>query len=189
MAQLLTGTNDPLALSPLLEGTGQQILAAVKAMGLEGVVGKRCYSLDEPGRRSGRWIKYRANREQEFVIGGYIPGSHGFKSLIVGTYQGRKLMYAARVKNGFVPRIRDQILPLLKKSVTDKCPFANLPEGKGQHWGQPLTAEKVEKCRWVRPTLVCQVALVEGTVGNRLRHSSFVAMRDDKPAKKVVRET
>jgi bifunctional non-homologous end joining protein LigD len=43
---------------------------------LEGIVAKRRDSLYEPGKRTGAWIKYRVNRGQEFVIGGYIPGPH-----------------------------------------------------------------------------------------------------------------
>jgi bifunctional non-homologous end joining protein LigD len=46
----------------------------VRKLGLRGVVGKRIDSTYEPGERSGAWIKLRANLEQEFVIGGYIPG-------------------------------------------------------------------------------------------------------------------
>jgi len=82
------------------------MLAAVRQQQLEGVVGERKDSLYEAGKRSGSWIKYRVNRCQEFVIGGYIPGPHGFDSLIVGVYQGKDLMYVARVRNGFVPASR-----------------------------------------------------------------------------------
>jgi ATP-dependent DNA ligase len=56
----------------------------VRQLGLEGVVGKRIDSIYDPGERSGAWIKVRTNMEQEFVIGGYIPGSRGFAALLVG---------------------------------------------------------------------------------------------------------
>jgi ATP-dependent DNA ligase len=52
-----------------------------------------------------------------------------------------------------------------------------------------MTAEKMMDCRWVKPELVCQVAFVEWTDGNKLRHCTFRAMRDDKNPKTVVRET
>ena len=55
--------------------------------GLEGVVGKRTGSIYEPGERSGAWIKLRTNMEQEFVIGGYVPGARGFDALLVGVYE------------------------------------------------------------------------------------------------------
>ena len=55
--------------------------------------------------------------------------------------------------------------------------------------GESLTAEKMEQCRWVTPKLVCRVAFVEWTDAGHLRHCTLVAMRDDKKAVEVVRET
>ena len=60
-----------------IAGAIGEILEAVRKLGLEGVVGKRIDSIYEPGERSGAWIKLRTNMEQEFVIGGYIPGAEG----------------------------------------------------------------------------------------------------------------
>jgi len=65
------------------EVPANDMLAAVRQQQLEGVIGKRKDSLYEPGKPTGSWIKCRVNRGQEFVIGGYIPGSHGFDSLII----------------------------------------------------------------------------------------------------------
>lgn len=47
----------------------------------------------------------------------------------------------------------------------------------------------MQECRWVKPELVCQVAFVNWTDSGKLRLCSFVAMRDDKPARTVIRET
>ena len=99
----------------------------MRKLGLEGVVGKRIDSVYEPGERSGAWIKLRANLEQEFVIGGYIPGTRGFDALLVGVYEKRELMFVAKVKNRFVPRIRDELFAAHKALQTDRCPFKNLP--------------------------------------------------------------
>ncbi len=187
--QVLASARDPIRTSPLLEAPGEKIAEAVQTLGLEGYVAKRAGSLYESGERSGAWIKQRTNQEQEFVIGGYIPGGHGFDSLLVGVYEGKKLQFVAKVKNGFVPQLRAEIFPQLKKLRVDKCPFANLPEEKSGRWGESLTAEKMKECRWVRPRLVCQVVFVEWTEAGHLRHCSFVAMRDDKKPTEVVRET
>jgi bifunctional non-homologous end joining protein LigD len=94
----------------------------VRKLGLEGVVGKRINSTYEPGARSGAWIKQRANMEQEFVIGGYIPGARGFDALLVGVYEDKDFIFVAKVKNGFVPRIRDELFPALQALQTPKCP-------------------------------------------------------------------
>ena len=89
-----------------LETSAANMVAAAKQQGLEGVIAKRKDSLYQPGRRTGAWVKYRINRGQEFVIGGYFPGPHGFDSIIVGYYEGKNLMYVARTRNGFVPASR-----------------------------------------------------------------------------------
>jgi bifunctional non-homologous end joining protein LigD len=108
---MFAAPKDPLRLSPLLQAPSGQVLEAVRKLGLEGVIGKRIGSIYEPGERSGAWIKHRTNREQEFVIGGYIPGAHRFDALLVGVYENKELIFVAKVKDGFVPRIRDEIFP------------------------------------------------------------------------------
>jgi len=62
--------------------------------------------------------KYRLNRGQEFVIGGYIPGPHGFDSLIVRYYQNKDLIYVAFVRNGFVPALRRQVFERIRGLVS-----------------------------------------------------------------------
>jgi ATP-dependent DNA ligase len=160
-----------------------------RKLGVEGVVGRRIDSTYEPGERSGAWIKHRTNLEQEFVVGGYIPGAHGFDELLVGVYENNELVFVAKVKNGFVPRVRDEIFPALKALQIAQCPFKNLPEKRASRWGESLTAEKMNQCRWVNPKLVCQVAFVEWTDAGHLRHCTFVGMSDDKRPTEVVRET
>ncbi len=190
LSELLADAGDPLRLSPLIDAPADQILDAVQKLGLEGVVGKRKNSLYESGERTGAWIKQRVDRVQEVVIGGFTPYGRNFESLIVGVYEGKELHFVAKVKNGFVPRIRNDVFAELKPLIIDDCPFSNLPEAKGSaRWGEALTAEKMKECRWLKPHLVCQVGFVEWTEGGRLRHSKFLGMRDDKSPSKVVRET
>ena len=71
------------------EARAIDMLDAVRQQKLEGVIAKRKDSLYEAGKRTGSWVKCRVNRGQELVIGGYIPGPHGFDSLIVGYYEGK----------------------------------------------------------------------------------------------------
>ena len=176
LESVLAAPEDPLRLSPLLRAPSGQVLEAVRKLGLEGVVGKRIDSIYEPGERSGAWIKHRTNREQEFVIGGYIPGAHGFDALLVAFTKTKSSSSSAKVKNGFVPRIRDEIFPALKALQTARCPFKNLPEKRASRWGESLTAEKMKQYRWVKPKLVCQVEFVQWTDAGHLRHCTFVAM-------------
>ena len=174
--------------SEYVDVSALQMLEAVREHGLEGVIGKRRDSVYEPGQRSGAWIKMRVNQGQEFVIGGFVPGSLGIESIIVGYYHEKKLIYVAKIKNGFVPLTRREIFEKLKKLVIPKCPFVNLPESHKGRWGQGLTAEDMKKCVWVRPKLVAQIEFLEWTGADHLRHASFVALRDDKDPRGVVKE-
>ena len=166
----------------------KDLLSAVREQGLEGIIGKRKDSLYQPGKRSGAWIKYRVNRGQEFVIGGYFPGAHGFDSLIIGYYDGDNLMYVARTRNGFVPASRRQVFSKLKHLVTPACPFVNLPETRRSRFGEELNGEKMKKAVWLRPEAVAQIEFLEWTEGDRLRHSKFVGLRQDKNPRSVVKE-
>ena len=46
----------------------------------------------------------------------------------------------------------------------------------------------MKKCVWVRPELVAMIEFLEWTEGDRLRHSKFIALRDDKDPREVVKE-
>ena len=139
-------------------------LADVRKIGGEGVVAKLLSSQYEPGKRSGAWRKMRINAGQEFVIGGFTPGSNGVDRLVVGFYEGRKLLYAARVRAGFVPSQRLDLYARLKPILAAACPFANLPELKSGRWGQGLTADKMRDCIWVQPKLVANFEFLEWSV-------------------------
>jgi DNA ligase D-like protein (predicted ligase) len=177
-----------IRISEQFDISANQMLAAVRQQGLEGVVGKRKDGLYESGKRTGAWIKLRINRGQEFVVGGFTPGVHGTDSVIVGYYRGEDLVYVARTRNGFVPATRRSVYEKLNSLINDKCPFVNLPETGRARWGDLLDAEKMKKCVWVRPKLVAVIEFLEWTEGDRLRHSKFRALRDDKSPHEVVKE-
>jgi DNA ligase D-like protein (predicted ligase) len=177
-----------ISLSETLDATAADIVAAVKKQGLEGVIAKRRDSLYEPGRRSGAWVKMRINKGQELVLGGYVPAGKNFDSLIVGYYEGDDLIYLARVRNGFVPALRAEVFECLLRLEIKACPFSNLPQCDKGRWGQGLTADKMAECHWLKPQLVAQIEYADWTDVNHLRHSKFIALRDDKSATDVRRE-
>jgi DNA ligase D-like protein (predicted ligase) len=179
---------EPIRYSPVLEAKLEDLIRSVKAQGLEGLVAKRRNSKYEPGQRSGAWQKMRVNQGQEFVIAGYTPSPKNFDALVIGYYEGSKLMYAARTRNGFTPASRAELFKKLKPLEISGCPFANLPEKKAGRWGAGLTAAKIAECRWLKPQLIGQFEFVEWTEDAHLRHSRFVALRDDKKANDVKRE-
>ena len=69
--------------------------------------------------------------------------------------------------------MKDDVAARFKGLETEVCPFDNLPEARGTRRGEALTAEAVRKYRWLKQDL---------------RHSPFVALRDDEAAREVVRE-
>ena len=188
LASLVVVHDKRIRISDYVEAMPKDLLSAVRGQGLEGIIGKRKDSVYEPGERSGAWIKYRVNRGQELVIGGYVPGARGLDSIVVGYYKGDELIYVARVRNGFVPASRRPVFEKLQSLVTPKCPFVNLPETRRSRWGEGLTAEGMKKCVWVQPKLVAQIEFLEWTENDHLRHSKFVGLRDDKEARSVGKE-
>ena len=168
------------------ETSAEEMIHAVRQQRLEGVIAKRRDSRYEAGKRSGSWAKYRLNRGQELVIGGYLPGKHGVDSIIVGYYRGNELVYIARVRNGFMPATRGQVFGRLRPLEEAACPFVNLPETHKGRWGDGLTAEDMEKCAWVRPELVAQIEFLEWTESEHLRHSKFAGLRRDKDTRAVI---
>jgi bifunctional non-homologous end joining protein LigD len=178
----------PILLSAPLPGEPGAIEHAAREVGLEGVVAKRVDSIYEPGRRSLSWIKVRFAKRQEFVLGGYKPGTSTFDSLLVGYFGRRQLFYAGKVRAGLTPRTRAEIFEGIRGLEVAKCPFVNLPNSAGKtHWGEGITAEEMPSLRWVKPRVVVEVAFTEWTVGGNLRHAQFVGVREDKSAHEVGR--
>jgi bifunctional non-homologous end joining protein LigD len=179
---------EPVRYAGVLEASLRDLIHAVTAQGFEGLVAKRRNSRYEAGLRSGAWMKMRINRGQEFVIGGYTIGTRTFDALIIGYYEDGRLMYASRTRNGFTPALRQQLFRKFRSLEASECPFVNLPEARSGRWGQGLTKEKMADCRWLKPVLVGQFEFVEWTGDNHLRHTKFIALRDDKPAREVRRD-
>jgi ATP-dependent DNA ligase len=188
MRSVLRFKSGRIRISDYVEATATDMLDAVREQGLEGIIGKRKGSVYDPGKRSGAWIKYRVNRGQELVIGGYFPGTHGLDSIIVGYYKGNDLIYVARVRNGFVPASRRQMFEKLRLLVIPECPFVNLPEEHRSRWAEGLTADDMKKCVWVRSKLVAQIEFSEWTESDHLRHSKFVGLRKDKEPRSGAKE-
>jgi bifunctional non-homologous end joining protein LigD len=186
---VLKGMRDPIRLSAVFNTSPTRLIAAAKKSGLEGVIGKRADSRYESGERSGAWVKYKTNKGQELVIGGYKPGTTGFEYLLVGYYEGKDLIFIAKIRNGFTPGLRLEVAKSFPRLRTSVCPFANLPEPASARRGEAITADVMKKIQWLRPKLVAQIEFTEWTAGNHLRHSKFVGLRNDKKATEVIKET
>src|SRR5690606_30013110 len=156
--------------------------AQLQGYGLEGIIAKEAGSLYEIGPRTGSWVKIKWAAEQEFVIGGFTDPEGArkfFGSVLVGYYEGKKLLYASKVGTGFDERkLRSRYQQFQKLSRAD-CPFANLPEPRSRTGRQGLTASQMRFCHWVEPRLVCQVRFTEWTDDGHLRQPVFLGLRED----------
>jgi ATP-dependent DNA ligase len=164
-SKVLGKLKEPIRYAWELNAPLAELVKFLKETGAEGLVAKRRDSLYEAGQRSGAWRKMRINRGQEFVIGGYTVGGNSFDALIFGYYDGDRLIYAARTRNGFTPPSRLELAKRFSKLAIKECPFANLPEPRGGRWGAGLTAGKMKDCVWLKPELVGQFKFLEWTPG------------------------
>ena len=152
------------------------------------MIAKRRDSFYVPGDRSDAWVKVKFSPRQEFVIGGYKSSASNFDSILVGYYDGRALLCAGKVRSGFTPRLRMEVFNRIRGLERSRCPFADLPSTRRGRWGEGVTAEEMKALRWVRPRQVAEISFAEWTRDGSLRHAAFVALRDDKTARGVVRE-
>jgi bifunctional non-homologous end joining protein LigD len=170
----------PLRFNPHRNGEhGEELYREACKKGLEGVMAKRADSPYRSGGRSRDWLKLKCHAEQELVIGGYTApkGSRTeFGALLVGYYDDSgTLRYAGKVGTGFDQHTLKELgahLRELEQGESPFEPFKPIPPGT----------------YWVRPELVAQIGFAEWTRDGRLRHPRYLGLRDDKPARDVVRE-
>ena len=147
---------------------------------------KRLDSRYEPGKRTRTWLKVKVRLRQEMVVGGWLPGEGNrtgrIGALLVGYHDapgdGGPLRFAGRVGTGFKDAELTRLGRLFDELATDECPFDP----------PPPRAEILRGPRWVRPELVAELEFGEWTHDDRLRHPSYLGLRDDKPAADVTRD-
>ena len=168
--------SDRLHYAEHIVGEGEKLFETMCRESYEGVVCKRA---DAPyvGKRTQNWLKVKCLHRQEFVIVGWTTSdkSRGFRSLLLGVHEGKKLRYAGKVGTGFT-----------QASMTDLLAKLERLERKSPTVEAPRTATR--GAHWVTPKLVAEVAFAELTPDGVLRHSSFLGLRGDKEASEVVEE-
>lgn len=178
LASVLNEPGEFLRYSEHLETSGEEMFQKACDLHGEGIISKRAASHYSSGR-SGNWLKLKCIHEQEFVVGGFtLPsdGSHGIGALLLGFYDGKKLIYAGRAGTGYTQKMRRMLREQLEKFRQPENPFTNSP------------AEAGRGAFWVEPRLVAQVNFATWTADNLLRQASFKGLREDKPAEQVGRE-
>ncbi|HTV80582.1 MAG TPA: non-homologous end-joining DNA ligase [Steroidobacteraceae bacterium] len=178
LEKVLKGAPTVLVYSQHFTEPGDRMLAHACSLGLEGIVSKHAQAPYRSGR-TGSWLKSKCLKEQEFVVGGFTeqpkhPGMLG--ALLIGYYEGDVLTYAGKVGTGFSAREGSALLMKLKTLERKTTSFAAVP------------TDARRGARFVEPRLVVHVNFGEWTPDGRLRHPSFQGLREDKPAREVVRE-
>jgi bifunctional non-homologous end joining protein LigD len=182
LLEALVKSVDPqgvLRYSDHVEGNGAAFFKQACDYGVEGVVSKLADSPYE-STRTRSWIKVKCNQRQEFVIGGYTPskkGFPGFGSLVLGVYEGGKLIYAGRVGTGFSIKQRVELQKKLDELARPTPSYVSLPRDPG-----------LRDTVWVEPRLVAEVEFAEWTSDGAIRHPSFQGLREDKSPREVRHE-
>lgn len=155
---------------------GKQLFAQACELRLEGIISKPASDPYLPGSRNG-WRKIKCIQREEFIICGFTPpqgGNRGFGALILGSYENGQLTYRGKVGTGFTEAGRLSLLNEMLPLRTPNSPFPEEPPA------EPAT--------WLRPSMVAEVNFAELTADGRIRHGSFIAIREDKPASDVHHE-
>jgi bifunctional non-homologous end joining protein LigD len=146
--------------------------------GWEGVIAKRRDSTYEH-RRSPHWLKMKIEASQELVVGGFTDpqgGRVGLGALLVGYFEGDDLVFAGKVGTGLDNKGLVEMRRRLDALALPASPFTRAT-------GLPRL-----RVHWARPELVVQVAFMEWTSTDKLRHPRLVGLRDDKAARDVTRD-
>ena len=172
-----------LQVPPLLDGDGQEALAASRERGLEGVVAKRRESVYLPGKRGQAWVKAKNWNTQEVVIGGWKRGQGGRRgqigSLLVGIPDDDgSLRYVGKVGTGFSAAVLERLGEMLDPLRRDDIPFAH-----------DVPAAERKDAVWVDPRYVGEVRFMDWTGPGRLRHPAWRGLREDKKPSEVRRES
>ena len=105
--------NNRILFSDDVSGDGISFFESAKNMGLEGIIAKKTQSIYVPGNRTRDWYKIKTELRQEVVIGGYTlneGSSKLFSSLLVGVYDGKRLVYTGKVGTGFTRKMQKELI-------------------------------------------------------------------------------
>jgi ATP-dependent DNA ligase len=178
LASLLTKPPNGIEFTDHEGGDGEAFRRAACRHGLEGMVSKRLDRHNLPDDR-GAWVKTKCLNRGEFVTVGWSDpeGTRPLRcSLLLG---------AGRVGTGMSQKTLALLHRRLKPLSIRRMPLA-APPPRDTRFGGKLALSRVH---WVRPELVTETTYLTWAKDGLLRHTVFVGLREDKPAREARRET
>ena len=179
-------THPIIHISQTFSTTGTEFFDAAKKMKLEGIMAKKADSLYIPGSRSKEWLKIKAAKRHEVVIGGYTQNEGSpkhFSALLAGVYEKNKLVYTGKIGTGFSEQMQKEMMKKFKPLITKTNPFIFEPDVNKPSRFRPQPPRAT--VTWLKPKLICEVSYTEMTTDGIMRHPSFKGMREDKKAQDV----
>ncbi|MBX3743018.1 MAG: DNA ligase D [Akkermansiaceae bacterium] len=172
LAALIPSDTGPLRTSKTWPGAdGPALFKEACKLGLEGIISKKANGRYHEGLRRD-WAKSKSRPRQEFVICGFTPPKNScpaFGALVLGSFDGGKLIPRGKVGTGFTDDKRRGLLKRMKTLASDTAPF-------------PFAEKHVT---WIKPELVAEVEFAELTAEGFIRQGSFISLREDKAARDV----
>lgn len=168
-----------LSFSPHRSQHGSKFFKQALEQGLEGIMAKRKSSIYLSGARTSDWLKIKTARRQEVVIAGFTAPRRSrphFGALVLAVREGKAWRYVGHVGTGFSHAILKELHDKLSALRTSTSPFS-------------VRVKDEAVTTWVRPKLVAEVRFTEWTSAGEMRHPVFLALRDDKAAGDVMRES
>jgi len=166
-----------IRISQAFAGAGEELLAAARENGLEGILAKHASSRYE-SQRSREWLKLKLVNEQEFLICGFTAGKRDeFGALVLGLQEDGQLVWAGNVGTGFNAQNLRDLRAKLEPLISKRAPF--------EAGSQP----KIRGVTWVRPELVAMIKFANWTADKHLRAPVYLGLRDDVHPAAVHRES
>ncbi len=190
LQQNLPAETDVIRMSENFDVPAAEFLEAAHKMGLEGIIAKKADSTYQVGERTRDWLKIKANKRQEVVIGGFTQNegsSKTFSALLAGVYAKGVLEYIGKIGTGFSNKTQKELMEKFRPLITKKIPFSYEPDVSKPSRFRPNPPNAT--ATWLDPKLVCEVSYAEITSDGLMRHPSFEGLREDKNAKDVMKET
>jgi bifunctional non-homologous end joining protein LigD len=169
LAELLSDAPAALRLSEHVEGDGHELYQRACDLELEGIVSK----LRDAPYRSGRtsaWVKATCRQRDTFYAVGIARKAGKFDGVYLARRDGDALLYAGKVERGFndkqVRGLEERLAPYRRRT-------------------QPLKRKiKKPKATWFDPAVLVDVEFRALTGERKVRHPSYVGIREDlEPAK------